>query len=93
MLQSAFLDAHRHAAHKSLMHKLLLRRFTQPDPAFYAVLRDRFEATSRASIARTAPSFCRPTGTSYTKGYGELAKRYLFVPVFSPVHPVGQTVI
>jgi hypothetical protein len=20
-------------------------------------------------------------------GYGELAKRYLFVPVFSPVHP------
>jgi ABC-type phosphate/phosphonate transport system substrate-binding protein len=59
-LRSAFLDAHRHAAARSLMDKLLLQRFTLPDPKSYAVLRDGFEAAThywRAHrFAATIPS-------------------------------------
>jgi ABC-type phosphate/phosphonate transport system substrate-binding protein len=46
-LQSAFLEAHQNAPMKSVMHDLLLERFARPDPASYAVLRDRFEAAAR----------------------------------------------
>jgi hypothetical protein len=31
----------------SLMDRLLMRRFAEPDAAAYAVLRDRFEETAR----------------------------------------------
>jgi hypothetical protein len=59
-LRSAFLEAHRDAAMRSLMDKLLLQRFTLPDPASYAVLRDGFEAAThywRAHrFAATIPS-------------------------------------
>ncbi|MDB6086550.1 MAG: ABC-type transport system substrate-binding protein [Gammaproteobacteria bacterium] len=46
-LQSAFLEAHRSAANRSLMDKLLLERFTRPEPSSYAVLRDGYEAATR----------------------------------------------
>ncbi len=46
-LRSAFLEAHQDASVRSLLDRLLLQRFTVPDPASYAVLRDRFEAATR----------------------------------------------
>jgi ABC-type phosphate/phosphonate transport system substrate-binding protein len=61
-LQSAFLDAHRSASIKTIMDKLLLQRFTRPDSASYAVLRERFEAAtaywrSHRFAAATHPAF------------------------------------
>ena len=46
-LRSALLDAHLTASTQSALQGLLLARFTQPDPASYAVLTERFEATIR----------------------------------------------
>jgi ABC-type phosphate/phosphonate transport system substrate-binding protein len=42
-LQSAFLRAHESLPLKTIMDQLLLQRFTRPDPAGYALLRQRFE--------------------------------------------------
>jgi len=46
-LRAALLEAHTHAASKSLMDELLLERFSLPDPASYAALRHSFDAAAR----------------------------------------------
>jgi ABC-type phosphate/phosphonate transport system substrate-binding protein len=45
-LQAAFLEAHQIDTTKQLMHRLLLRRFAQPNPGAYAVLSERFAAAT-----------------------------------------------
>jgi ABC-type phosphate/phosphonate transport system substrate-binding protein len=61
-LQSAFLQAHHNRSQKSLMDELLLLGFARPDPSAYAVLRERFDATttywkSNHLAAHTHPAF------------------------------------
>jgi ABC-type phosphate/phosphonate transport system substrate-binding protein len=46
-LRAAFLEAARVASIKELMKPLLLQSFVRPDPAAYAALGDRYEATRR----------------------------------------------
>ena len=64
-LRSAFLEAHQDATMRSLMDELLLQRFTLPDPASYAILRDRFEAaTDYWKAHRFAPVIPTPFVTN-----------------------------
>jgi ABC-type phosphate/phosphonate transport system substrate-binding protein len=46
-LRSAFQEAHRDVALRSLMEPLLLQRFVLPEAASYGVLRDGFESATR----------------------------------------------
>jgi ABC-type phosphate/phosphonate transport system substrate-binding protein len=59
-LRSAFQEAHRDAALRSLMDQLLLQRFTLPDPKSYGILRERFETAahywSQHRFADTIPA-------------------------------------
>lgn len=68
-LQSALLEAHQNASTQSLMERLLLDRFVQPDPSAYDVLQRRFDVATQywrehpladvvhpAFVLRSAPS-------------------------------------
>lgn len=61
-----------------LYNNLHVVHHLKPTMAWYDI--PRFYRANRDELLQTNGNFV------YT-GYGELAKRYLFVPVFSPVHP------
>jgi fatty acid desaturase len=51
----------------------------KPTMAWYDI--PQYYRANRADILKSNANFVY-------KGYGELARRYLFVPVFSPIHPI-----
>lgn len=59
-LSAAFLAAHESADAKPLMDALLLRRFARPDPASYAVLRQRFKSATRYWTSRRLATVIHP---------------------------------
>lgn len=59
-LQSAFLEADRHACTQGLMAQLLLQRFAHPDAASYEVLRECFEAATRYWQERPLAALTHP---------------------------------
>jgi fatty acid desaturase len=61
-----------------LYNNLHVAHHLKPAMPWYDI--PRFYRTNRAQLLQSNAEFVY-------KGYGELARRYLFVPVFSPVHP------
>jgi ABC-type phosphate/phosphonate transport system substrate-binding protein len=59
-LESAFLDADRHAGTQGLMAQLLLQRFVHPDAASYEVLRQSFETAMRYWRERPLAALTHP---------------------------------
>jgi len=62
-----------------LYNNLHVAHHLKPTMAWYDI--PRYYRANRVDLMKLNANFVY-------KGYGELARRYLFVPVFSPVHPI-----